>query len=302
MARAAQCVLVFNLLVSPVQLGAQEAYLIRPTKAGPGAVLLVEKQDKQRKHLLVTDGAGKTVKDQEDEQSDLVVYREKILAQPAGEDRPTHMLRQFQRAERRAGGRVQIIPLEGKTYDIEKKDGRYRFAYVGGEVIPAEAEQALEREFNSGWHEALDWEKFILPPRPVRVHDAWNLDMGRAIQILGNLTRMRIDANQSSGRAQLTRIYEQDRHRFAEVNAAIVLATTGVVQGTTTRPLQPGSRISLLLKINGCIDGSAEVTTVDVRMEMNTSALSNAKDSPPGMVKVQLESSIHEQRREEPGR
>jgi hypothetical protein len=113
---------------------------------------------------------------------------------------------------------------------------------------------------------------------------------------------MRIDASKSSGRAELTRIYEQDRHRFAEVDAAIILATTGVVQGTTSRPLQPGSRITLLLKINGCIDGSAEVTTVDVRMEMNTSAFSKAENSAPGMVRVQLESTIHEQRREVPGR
>ena len=298
MFRAVGFVTVLGLLAGQAQVHAQTRYPIRLTKAGPGSVLLVEKQDSQTQHLQVVDQAGKTLKDQEEKRGDTVVYREKIIARPEGQDRPTHLQRQFDRAEHQVGGRVYTIPLQGKTYDIEKKAGRYVFQYQSGEAIPAEAVQALEREFNSGLHEELDWEKLILPSRPVRVNDIWQLDLRRVIQVLSKLTNMQMDVTRSSARACLSRIYEEDKHRFAVLDAVIDLATTAVVRGNVTRPLQPGSRINLILKINGCIDGSAEISTVDVRMQMKTSALTRSQNSTPGTMSVQFDSMIHEKRRQ----
>jgi hypothetical protein len=297
---AVRFAVVLGLLAGPAWVDAQESYQIRLTKAGPGAVLLVEKQDHQEKHVQVFDSTGKALKDQQDKLGNTVVYREKIIAKPEGEGRPTHLQRQFERAERRVGGRISPVPLQGKTYDIEKKNGRYTFQYLGGEALPAEAAQALEREFNSGLQEELDWEKMILPPQPVRVNDVWKFDLARVVKVLGQLTNMQIDASHSSGHASLSRVYEQDKRRFAELDAVINLATTAVVRGTSTRPLEPGSHISLILKLNGCIDGSAEISVVDVHLQMTGVALPQNSRAPSATMKVQFESIIHETRRELP--
>jgi hypothetical protein len=298
MLRAATLAAVLGLVAGPAWVCGQESYLVRMTKARQGGVVLVEKQEKQKKHIQVLDSAGKPLKDQQENQASTITYREKIIARPDPQARPTHLQRQFERAEHQAAGRVFPIPLQGKTYDIEKKDGRYTFQYLGGEAIPAEATQALEREFSSGLHEELDWEKLILPSHPVRANDVWELDLQQVIKVLGKLSNMQIDASRSSARASLCRIYEQDSHRFAELDAVIDLATTAVVLGNTRRPLDPGSRIGLVLKINGCIDGCAEISTVDVRLKMTTSAVPQSPKGSPAIMKVQFESTIDEKRRE----
>jgi hypothetical protein len=147
-------------------------------------------------------------------------------------------------------------------------------------------------------HEELDWEKLVLPSRPVRVNDDWELDLERVIQVLSKLTNMQIDASRSSARACLSRIYEQDRHRFAELDAVIILATTAVVHGNSPRRLEPDSRINLILKLKGCIDGSAEICTVDVRLQMKAAALPQSPQGSPVTMKVQFESTIQEKRHE----
>ncbi len=279
------------------QAAAAEAYPIHMTKAAAGAVILVEKQDGHAQQAEALDAAGKVLQRREEKMTDTVVYREKILTRPDRLSRPTHLQRQFLKAQREAGGRTSALPFEGKTYDIEKKQGRFRFQYAGGGALPAEAVQALEQEFNSGLNDELDWEKFVLPDRPVRVNETWDLDVPRVVRVLGRVGKLDIDPSGATARARLTQVYQQDRRRFAVVDAAVELPLRSLPQGPGRQALLPGSRITLQLQINGCIDGSAEMTAVQVTVQVQR-AMAVGGPSGPGTMRLVSQSTIREVRRE----
>src|SRR5208337_5491479 len=99
----------------------------------------------------VQDLAGKILQNQESQQSNSILYRETIIAKLDGEERPTHLKRQYDKAQRHIGNQVMTLPFQGQTYDIEKKGGRYHFQLANGQALPPGAVQALDQEFNSGW-------------------------------------------------------------------------------------------------------------------------------------------------------
>jgi hypothetical protein len=298
MPRAAAVAVILGLLAGRAGIHAQPAYSVRLNKAGPGATLRVEKQEVQRKQVQVQDRTGKTVQDRSDGHSDTVVYRETILAREPGQDRPTHLLRTFERAQRQISGRTIEVPVRGKAVDIEKKGGRYQFRYADGEALPAEALPALDNEFNSGLHQELNFEQLIQPAGPARVGEAWELDRARLVKVLGKLTKMDFDAEHATARATLVRVYPQEGRPFAVLEADVELPVKASLRDNTIHPLLPGSRITLKLRMDGCTDGGAEAGTVEIRLQMTGSSLMKGPDGSVVTMKVSYQAMIKEKRRE----
>jgi hypothetical protein len=298
MPRAAGIAIILGLLADQTGLFAQPAYTIRLNKAGQGVSLLVEKEETQLKQVQVLDRTGKPLQERRDDRTDTVVYRETVLAKDPGLDRPTHLQRKFERAERQVGGRIIPIPVRGKTVAIDKKDGRYQFRYADGEALPAEALPALDNEFNSGLHEELNFEKLVLPAGPVHVGDTWDLDRARIVTVLGKLTSMEIDAEHATAKATLVKVRPQAGRPFAVVEATVDLPVKAAIRGTALHSLQTGSKIVLKVSMDGCIDGGAEACTVVVHLQMAGSSLMNGPDHSVVTMKVNYQSRIAEQRHE----
>jgi hypothetical protein len=278
---------------------AQEAYTIRPTKAGPGTTLLAERKTTQGKRLLVQDPGGKVLDNKEQSFTDTVTCRESVLAQAPGWPAPTHLVKVFVKAQRQSGDRMLTLPFEGKTYDIEWRDGRYQFRSGTGEPLLAEALAPLEGEYN-GPGKALDWEKSMLPAGPVRVNDVWRFDLGQILGAIGKDSAMQFDTARATATARLSQVYQHENHSFAVVDADVELPATAVAQPRGVQPLQSGSGLRLRLRLNYCIDGSAEALAVDLNMEIKT--IVRAPGPRNSMVWVQQTQFMHlnETRRELP--
>jgi hypothetical protein len=271
MARAASFVMVLGLLAGPA--GAQEVYTVQPTKAGQGTALFVEKQVTHHSQVVVQDQAGKVLQNKEQTFTDTITHRETILAWPPGQARPTHLQKNFEQARRQSGKLSLTLPFEAKTYDIEWREGRFKFRDASSAPLPKEAVAALDGEYNGTLGGDFDWEKVLLPTRPVHVNETWTPDLQQIIAVIGPLSGMTIDPAHSTATARLTQVYQRNGRLFAVVDAAVDLAATAVRAGPNVKALQPGSGLSLRLRFNACIDGSAEAFTVESNMEIKGTVL-----------------------------
>jgi hypothetical protein len=298
MARCLWFVVAVGLLTGSEPASAQQGYTVRPAKARQGACVLVEKKQTDSKHMLVQDRAGKILANKEQGFTDTIVYRESLLAKAEGQEQATHLQKAFDQARRQVGDRAIVLPFEGKTYDIEFRDGRYQFRYLSGEPMPAEAIAALDREYNSHLGGDFDFEKLVFPSTAARPGDTWSLDLGRVVNMMRDVAGMQIDRAGATATARLSQVYERNKHLFAVVDAVLDLPATSIARGKTAQPLQPGSGCRIRLQLNCCIDGGAEVFVVDVNMENKTILLAPGPNR--STVSVQQTSALHiiESRRE----
>jgi hypothetical protein len=291
-------VVALVVLTRSAALNAQETYLLRVKRAGQGATVQVDKHAHFQRSQQARDMAGKVLRSEEEQYTDTVVFRETIVAKPENAQRATHLLRQFDQAQRQLDNRVIPLPYQGQTYDIEKKGDRYHFQLASGKALPREAIAALDQEFNTGWQEELDWDRLVLPQQAVHVGDAWELDRQRLVTLFSKVAGMQIDASQSTARAKLTNVFQQENRVFAVVDVTIDLPTTAVGQGKNAHPFQPGSKISIQVQMTECIDGSMEFTKVQVTQNIDGSAVLNAPRTPPFVMTKSVVNTTTETRRE----
>jgi hypothetical protein len=277
---------------------AQDSYVIRLTKAGPTATVQVQKQTSQCKRIEVVDPNRRTVPTRPESQTETVAYRETILEKGPSGERARHLRRQFDRALRQTDGRAVTLPLQGKTCDIVVRGGQYEFRDTGGGPLPPEVVQALKQEFNSAPAQELNWETILLPARSVRVSETWPLNVEPLIRALGKVSPVQVDAGRSTAWARLTQVYPHEGRRFAVLDAGAELPAKALVQPNGLHLLQPGSHIAIRVRINGCIDGSAEVRTTEVNVQIVGISLAPKLGGTQVTTKTTSECTIQETRRE----
>jgi len=277
---------------------AEEVYSIKLREADKGVTVFVEKTETISEKSNVTDATGKALRDKDEKGMEESVYHETILEKPADRKSPTRLQRRYDKAAVKTGDKVQTQPYQGKTVIIEEKDARYRFRIEGGDELTGDSASYLDMEFNRAGHRALDWNKLLLPGHEVKVGASWQIDTQALARQWEKGIDIEIDAAKTTASGTLRRVYQKDGRRFGVLELSLELPLTAFTRARKL-PLLPGSRMTVHMTADACIDGSVDTCVMEGSMRMNVTANLPAKDGTQTKLTLAVESTSKETRKEE---
>jgi hypothetical protein len=252
---------VAGLLAGPVRAGDQQTYTIKLKKYAEVKNYRIETIDDGTQGLQAEDLKGNIAQKKDDKIGDHYAYRQTILELKPGAARATRLRRQYEKARVVRKGETVKLPYEGKTVLIEKKGDKYTFRIEGGDEITGADAEDLDITFNRDTPEGLTVEEAVLPRKPVRVNEPWQIDLAalrKALRREGGL-ELDTDPNTTKITGKLTRVYEKDGRRFGVMVYRIKSRVKGMVKGAEQIKAEPSSLMDVEVKLDACIDGSARI-------------------------------------------
>ena len=235
---------------------------IKLKKAGPGVVTKETKTEKAENKIGISI-MGMNQNKVEGGTSKFI-YTDEVIEKPAGAKKPTRMKRTYETAELNTKGEDENLGLAGKTVLIEKKGDKYEFT-VGDKAVTGKAAELLGKEFNK---KAETDEEAFLPKKPVKVGDTWKPDLPELTKEL-SAEGMTVDAAKSSATAKLTKVYKKGDATFGVIAVDLELAVTKVGPAGMEIPLADGSKLTIKVELDGCIDGTLATGTSKMTMKGN---------------------------------
>jgi len=283
-------------------LCAGDGYFIKlKTHPDTGKPALVQKQDTMHSHTkLVGLETKKILENNDGKQSQLFKYRETILEKPKGQDEPTRLRREYEKAQVEVLGRTTVLPWQGKTVLIEKQKDRYRFSLEGGQELTAEEAGPLADEFQSTTGPTSKFTDLVPADKAVRVKDNHDIDPKVLLKVYGSVSDagIKIDAAKAKGSWKLTRAYKKDGRQFGVIELHVELPLREMKwshpKAAEKLVMRPGAKMTLHGVIDGCIDGSAATATSKLDMEINGSALAPSPDNPQFELILSIKTSTKE--------
>jgi hypothetical protein len=256
MARSNWLAVGLGLVLASAGARADDTYTIKIKEAGKGDAVRVDATDKTDSQSRLVDADGKALLEKGEKTEKVSVYRETVLDKEAGKRRATRLQRHYDKAQVTTNGKTQDLPYQGKTVLIEKKDGTYHFRVEGGAELEGDDARLLNEEFNKSGDEDFDIQKAVMPGKAVALNDSWKLDMGPLTATFTKATKMQIDADKSAGTGKLAKVYEKDGARFGVMELHLEMPIKEIGEGKNKVTLQAGSKWTMDITLDGCIDGS----------------------------------------------
>ncbi len=249
-------------LLLPAAAPAQDAVTIAIKEAGKGTVRECDVQQSTTNATRIVTDNGQVLHEKSARSSQHHVYVETVLEAEPGKRHPARLRRAYDKAVSWADKTSEVLPYQGKTVLVEKKDGKYRFAVEGegGGELEGGAALALEREFNKD--DDLDLQRIILPRGAVRPGDSWQVDMAAVARAWQRSTAMRVDAARSSGTGRLTKVYRKDGRQFGAMTFRLEMPIAALGAGQQQVKLDDGARVVMDVNLDCCVDGGAASGTM----------------------------------------
>src|SRR5262249_45961011 len=222
---------------------------IKLKKSGPGDTSRETQTDKEANKVTVT-VMGKDQVQNEDKTTKFV-FTEDVIERPDAAQKPTKLKRTYETAEMTKNDEKKDLGLAGKTVLIEKKGDQFAFT-IDGKELTGPAAEILGEEFSTKPRPSED---FFLPKTPVKAGDGWKVDLKEVAKGLSG-GGMEIDAAKSSATGKLTRVYEKNGRKFGVIEVKMDVAVTKISAGGMEINLKDGSKMSLVVLLDGCIDGT----------------------------------------------
>jgi len=243
------------LLLATAQGNADDTYTIKIKKEAKGDKGQLDEKSSQKTTLKVEDSQGNIVQDKTETVVEKYSYQETILEQPEGKTKPTQLRRSYEVAEANKGDKKRTLPYQGKTVLIEKKEDRYQFRIEGGEEIIGKDAEFLEKEFDPKKDNDLDFTKIILPKKPVRVQESWDIETQVLVQDLEKTTGLEVDSGKSKVIGKLVKAYKHDGRQFGVIQLHLEFPLINLKIGDQVVSLDPGAIMEADATFDGCIDG-----------------------------------------------
>jgi hypothetical protein len=283
MIRAVRYLLIVGLLAVPAALWADdEAYTIKVKKGAKGSVTQVDKEDTEEAKVKIEGPDGKVLKDDTTKTVTKQAYKETVLEKPDPDKKATRLEREYTTAVQTAGDKEQTAPYQGKKVVIEKKDGKYHFL-VDDKELTGKDVALLNKSFNGGGaDDSEQLEKLIFPQKPVKVGETWKIDAeALAKNFQKGAGQLPIDAAKVSATGKLLKAYKKDGKQFGVLDIHIELPLKGDLPlgpGGAKAALQAGSQMTLKIKADTCIDGTASDAVAEQSMEMKLDGVIKGPD------------------------
>jgi hypothetical protein len=288
------------LLGVPVLIRAGDSYQIKfKTHQDTGKTSQVEQQETiHSQSKLVGLIVKKVLENNEEKQSALYRYRETILEKPKGQNHPTRLRRQYEKAQLEVAGKKSAPSWEGKTILIEKKKDRYQFSVEGGPELTGKDAEPLADEFQAARGPSGDFSDLLPPDKALRVNETHDLDAKALLKHFENGAGIKFDVSKAKGTLKLLRVYKKQGRQFGVVDVHIELPLQELASTPKADPkaaeklvMRPGAKMTLHAVIDGCIDGSAAIATSKIDMEINGTALVPSPDNPQFELMLAIKTS-----------
>lgn len=279
MVRKLGLLVLVGFLVAAAPVRVDDAYEIKIKKSGKGAITQQQKENHEESHVKIEGPDGKALTDKNDSKTTIEEYKETLLEKVKGK-RATKIRREYTRAVIKSGEEEKPLAYDGKTLLIEKKDGKYHFTIEGGEELKGKDAETLSRSFNKPVGddgEGSEVEKAILPKKPVAVNGTWKIDAEDLSKALTKDTNQPfpVDKSKASGQGKLLRAYKKNGRQYGvfDINVTLPLKGDFPLGKDQKAPIQPGSKMTLHAKVDGCIDGTSSDTVSETTMNIDLVAL-----------------------------
>ncbi len=189
----------------------------------------------------------------------VIGYTDEVLA--VDDTSPSRQRRVYAKYEITHDGKVEKLPVAGKSVLIERKGEGYEFRVERGEVIPPEVRSALGREWNRPGVSATDPE--LLPSKALKPGETWKLDLKKLFRDAPEGTNF--DVPGATGSGKLVKLYQARGATQAVLDYSVSLpakvALSDVIPGLTE-----GSKITIAINCDVCVDGTAPNTNSTTRI------------------------------------
>jgi len=225
----------------------------------------------------VTDTGGKVIVDDKDESGDIFVYTQTTSERPNKDSPPTRARRQYEKAEETKKGQVKRFGFHDKPVLIEKKGDKWEFRYEGGAELPLEDSIVVYRDFDDTSPAKKDPVQEMLPKNPVKVGETWSLNAEAVAKLLPITSICTLDAAKATGTGKLLRVYKQGERQCGVMEFTLTFPVTRVFADMVNE----GSRISVKITVDGCIDGTSPAVSVtdEGNLTYHLSSTEGAKDT-----------------------
>jgi hypothetical protein len=268
MVRSMALLVTFGLLAGTAWTQEKDSLTLKLKDSVQGDTIQVEKKSTERSSVKFTDSQGNNLQNKEENKTQHLVYRETVLQKQAGERKPRKLQRHYDKAEVKIGDDTRKLPYDGKTVLIEKKGGSYGFQIEGGDELTGKEAEELDHEFNKQGDAPADFNKLMLPKKPVRVGESWSFDMKALIRDLEKSAPMEFDAASAKGSAKLIKAYQQEGRQFGIVEYRLEFPMKAFKMEGQKAPIDEGAVMVITARVDGCIDGTLNSNTARLRMLM----------------------------------
>ena len=283
MPRKMALLVLAGLLMAAAPLRTEDAYSITVKKAGQGDVTKQDKRETETSSVKVEGPDGKALQDQKQERTVTEAYKESILAKEKGK-KATKLRREYSKAVVKVGKNETTLPYQGKTVLIEKKDGKYHFQIEGGDELTGKDAELLSKSFSAGGEDDVSEEldKIFLPQKPVKVDETWKIEPDALVKAFSKDPKQPfpVDKSKVAGTGKLVRAYKKDGKQYGVLDVKVDLPLKGdfpLVPGQSA-PIQAGSKMTLHVEVDACIDGSCSDAVADTTMEADIVATIKGPD------------------------
>jgi hypothetical protein len=208
------------------------------------------------------------------------VFVEEVLVKPAGAKKPTKLSRAYETAEATTDGAKKTLSFQGKTVVIDKKGTRFEFT-VDGKPLPEDDAKTFAQEFGKG--DGPDDED-LLPTKPVSAGMTWTPNLEKLVPLMAKEMPFDLAKTGNTAAGKFHKAYPKDGMTFGEFELSFSLKPTVVKDGENVVNLKTGSTLGLVMKLDGCIDGTVHTGTMHNTMTANLDC-----DIPMASLKLQIE-------------
>lgn len=264
---------VVGLIVAAAPLP-NDNYPIKIKKSAQGDVIRLDREETDDSSFKREEPDGK-VSNERKERTVLQSYKETIVAKEEGK-RAVKLRREYTKAIVKTGDKETVLACQGKTVLIEKKDGKYHFAFEDGKELTGNDAELLNREFNKGGDDGddADMEKAFLPAKPVKAGEPWKIEPAVITKAFekGASQPLPMDKENVKGEGKLVRAYKDGDRQYADIDIDINIPLKGefsLGRGQTA-PIGSGSRMVMQVRYKKiCIDGATGNRVTDMSFDMN---------------------------------
>jgi hypothetical protein len=264
-ARTRSLAVCLGLVLATSQVRAQETYTIRLRPPGPGETTRCEDTLTTEMTTRLTDPSGAQEAHGKDQSVRRAVYQETILQRDPAMGAVQRLRRQCETATLEVNNKQTRLPFHGKTFTVERGPTGCRVRFEG----QAPAEQ-LVRDLEEGFAHKKDVNIIdeMLPRQPVRCGDTWRFDPKPLLVAWPKPPQIHINADGAVGRAKLMKVTRREGRLFGELEFDIEAPVVGVDFGPRAATLEPGTRLTVLVTVEACIDGSASTFTLRMQDQL----------------------------------
>ena len=256
---------LLGVLLGCCRIQAQEAFTLKLKETRVGDKVLISKTLKETNTVKIQDDKGATLFDKSEDGGIVMEFKETCLKREP-KKRPTHVEREYVKAQQTKDGKTENLALQGKTIVIDKKGDKFTYHYKDGQEVPAAAAGELAKEFGRAEDQTLA--RLLLPNAAVKVGEGWKIDMEAVVNnVKGD--EIGVDAAKATGTGSLLKVYKKDGLQFGAIQIKMMIPVKSI--GKAQAKVDNG-----MIKFDGtfdfCIDGTSENGTLIMKTVISGSS------------------------------